>query len=108
MHNKFKRHHWLAAASTIVFTLVGLAASPVLAKGTAPAQPAPAPAEGTQKPAAGDPSLGEIMVTATRVNRSDYSAPTPTVVIGAPKLEEMGTTNIATYLNTVPVFKPDT
>ena len=108
MHNKFKRHHWLAAASTIVFTLVGLAASPVLAQGTAPEQPASAPAEGTQKPAAGDTSLGEIMVTATRVNRSDYSAPTPTVVIGAPQLEQMATTNIATYLNTVPVFKPDT
>jgi iron complex outermembrane receptor protein len=67
----------------------------------------PDKAVGPGAPAAAS-DIGEISVTATRVNRADYSGPTPTAVVDAAQLEQLATTNIATYLNTLPVFKPDT
>ena len=50
----------------------------------------------------------EVTVTATRVSRADYSAPTPTVAVGAQQLEQFATTNLANYLDTVPMFSGST
>jgi len=110
MQGNFKRCNLSMEVSIIALALAVFAASVALAQTSVPdklAGPvAAASTEGSSSVSPGD--LGEITVTATRVNRADYSAPTPTVVVGAAQLEQMATTNIATYLNTVPVFKPDT
>lgn len=49
-------------------------------------------------------TLEEISVTASRVQRSGFSAPTPTTIVGAEQLQERGVTNIADLLNELPSF----
>jgi iron complex outermembrane recepter protein len=53
-------------------------------------------------------ALEEIEVTATRVDRAGYTAPTPTTVITNEALQQEGITNIAQALNQMPEFKADT
>ena len=53
-------------------------------------------------------TVGAVTVTASRVNRAGYLAPTPTVVVGTEQLEQRGTTNVGAYLNEVPAFRPTT
>ena len=50
----------------------------------------------------------EVTVTASRVDRTGYSAPTPTTVISSETLEQQGATNILSVLNEVPAFKATT
>lgn len=45
-----------------------------------------------------------ITVTASRVNRTGYTAPTPTTVVGVEDLANRAATNIADVLNAVPSF----
>lgn len=47
-----------------------------------------------------------IVVTASRVARDGFSAPTPTTVIGAAQLEARGATNVSTVLYEIPAFRP--
>jgi iron complex outermembrane recepter protein len=106
-----KRHNLLPTAAGLALTFALLAASGAVAQNasTSTAPPA-APAEVPQNASADDSSaaaIGEITVTATRVNRADYSAPTPTVVVGATQLEQFATSNVANYLDTMPMFKSD-
>lgn len=49
--------------------------------------------------------LEELVVTASRVNRSGFSAPTPTTMLGEEELRLSGRSNIADSLNDVPSFK---
>lgn len=49
-----------------------------------------------------------ITVTASRVARDGYTAPTPTTVIGADALQARGATNIADVLNETPAFRAST
>jgi iron complex outermembrane receptor protein len=49
-------------------------------------------------------TLEEISVTASRVQRSGFSAPTPTTIVGAEQLQERGVTNVADLLNELPSF----
>lgn len=58
------------------------------------------------KGAAKDPSLEEITVTATRVQRSDFSAPTPTTILSAEDIQKTGATNIGDMTSFVPAFQP--
>ncbi len=53
-------------------------------------------------------AVEEVVVTATRVDRSGYTAPTPTTVITAQSLEQKGIANIAEALNQIPAFKAST
>jgi len=52
--------------------------------------------------------LGEVTVTASRVGRSGYTAPTPTTIIGEEQMQRIGATNIAQALNLLPAVKADT
>ena len=54
------------------------------------------------------PSGGDIVVTASRVNREGYNAPTPTTIVGADALAARGETNIGALLNELPAFKAST
>jgi outer membrane receptor protein involved in Fe transport len=56
----------------------------------------------------GGGSVGEITVTASRVNRQGYTAPTPTVTVSTVQMEQRATVNIGQYLDEVPAFRPTT
>jgi outer membrane receptor protein involved in Fe transport len=83
---------------------LGLAASPLGAQttepGTEPAAetPAAAPAEGE----------GTIVVTASRIARLGFTAPTPMTVVGVGDLENRAATNIADVLTVLPSFASGT
>jgi iron complex outermembrane receptor protein len=51
-----------------------------------------------------DTDLDEVVVTASRVDRAGFTAPTPTTTVGLQELQKSGTTNVADFLNTVPAF----
>jgi len=53
-------------------------------------------------------ALGEITVTASRVNRQGYTAPTPTVTVSTVQLEQRATVNIGQFLDEIPAFRPTT
>ena len=46
-----------------------------------------------------------VVVSASRIDRAGYSAPTPTVSIGAATLEQRATVNIGDILNEIPSFR---
>jgi outer membrane receptor protein involved in Fe transport len=48
---------------------------------------------------------GQIVVTATRLSRDGYTAPTPTTVVGQEFVEQRAITNIGDALNKVPAFR---
>lgn len=52
-----------------------------------------------------DRESAEIIVTASRVQRDGFDAPTPTTIVSAEVLEARGATNVATVLNEIPSFK---
>lgn len=66
-----------------------------------------ASAAAAQAPAAapGDTQLDNVVVTASRVSREGFNAPTPTTVIGEVQLEARGFTNITDAINETPVFR---
>ena len=45
-----------------------------------------------------------IIVTGTNIVRNGYTAPTPVTVVGEEQIQTSATTNIADYVNTIPVF----
>jgi outer membrane receptor protein involved in Fe transport len=79
-----------------------LHAAPILAQEAAPSQSA------QSVPVAVDDAIGDIVVTASRIQRSGFTAPTPTTIIGAAAIEGRGATNIGTVLNETPTFKAST
>jgi iron complex outermembrane recepter protein len=74
------------------------------------AQTTPAPAESSTDNGANaqQEAPTEVTVTASRIQRSGYTAPTPTTIIGADQLERIGATNIAQALDMLPSVKADT
>lgn len=67
-----------------------------------PAGPLPAPAEAA---ASATGAVQSVVVSASRIDRAGYSAPTPTVSIGAAALEQRATVNIGDILNEIPSFR---
>src|SRR5690554_3708 len=49
--------------------------------------------------------IEEVMVSASRVQRDGFSAPTPTQVVNAERLEVRGATNVGDVLNEMPAFR---
>ena len=49
--------------------------------------------------------MEEVLVTASRVQRDGFSAPTPTQVVNAERLEVRGATNVGDVLNEMPAFR---
>ena len=64
----------------------------------------PSPAFVLAQPAPGqdDSTLDEVMVTASRITRAGFEAPTPTTVITAEDIDKAAPVNIADYVNTLP------
>lgn len=81
--------------------LASVSASALLLGGTAHAADTPpdAPAEATA------PDEGaSIVVTGSRIKRTELTAPNPVVSINAESLQQAGTTNITEYLRTLPAL----
>ncbi len=78
-----------------------LLAQPAFAQGAAPAKDAATKAAETSA----DTSATEIVVTASRISRDGYSAPTPTTVVGQDFVQQRAITNIGEALNKVPAFR---
>lgn len=71
---------------------------------------APAWAQNAAQPAApataaSDDAAGDIVVTASRITRDGFSAPTPTTVVGQDFIQQRAITNIGDALNKVPAFR---
>jgi outer membrane receptor protein involved in Fe transport len=96
--NKRLSSHRAMLCSASLAALMGMATAPALAQGAETGAPAAA-----ADPA--DASIADIVVTASRIQRSGFTAPTPTTVIGAAAIESRGATNIGTVLNETPQFK---
>jgi iron complex outermembrane recepter protein len=52
--------------------------------------------------------VAEVLVTGSRIQRNGYSAPTPTTIVGADRIEQEGATNVLEVLNEQPSFKAST
>jgi iron complex outermembrane receptor protein len=85
---------WVYGAS---LTALATAALPVVAQAQAQAESQAAAKEVTD--------LDELVVTATRVARSGFTAPTPTTVIGEEQLQARAAVNVADVLNEIPAFR---
>jgi len=85
---KFKKPLLMLTVSTVALSLGQMA----FAQDTAPADDGAA--------------VGEIVVTASRIARSGFSAPTPTTVVGVEQVQARGATNVTDVLNEVPAFRP--
>jgi outer membrane receptor protein involved in Fe transport len=78
-------------------------------------QPAPATAPSANAPISTAPisttpgdsprDAGDIIVTASRIARTGYTAPTPTTVVSQEFVEQRALTNIGDALNKVPAFR---
>jgi outer membrane receptor protein involved in Fe transport len=55
-----------------------------------------------------DTMIQEVVVTATRVQRSGFEAPTPTTIVSKEEFDIRGTTNFADFLNELPAFVAET
>ncbi len=81
---------WAAAALQMTFTVAAFAQSPGSLRGSDEAS---------------TPLLEEVTVTATRVQRTDFTAPTPTTILSAQDLTATGATNIGDMTSIVPAFQ---
>ncbi|MBG6120219.1 outer membrane receptor protein involved in Fe transport [Sphingobium sp. JAI105] len=91
--------------------LMGATALSMLSMGApAMAQDAPGPDASAQgapvqdTPAEGAPAQ-DIIVTASRVNRTGFTAPTPTTVLNATELQRRAPNNVSEVLNELPSFR---
>lgn len=51
-------------------------------------------------------SVDEVVVTASRIARSGFDAPTPTKVLDSESIQQRGLTNVGDFLIEVPAFRP--
>jgi outer membrane receptor protein involved in Fe transport len=88
----------LAAALQVVYPAAAMAQT-VQDPVTEPAAPSAPSAAPSAAP------MGQVVVTASRVVRSGFSAPTPTTVLNADDFRQKGQTGLGEILNAVPSFK---
>jgi iron complex outermembrane receptor protein len=50
--------------------------------------------------------INEVVVTASRVQRDGFTAPTPTTVLGAAEIEAQGARNLSSVLFELPAMRP--
>lgn len=77
--------------------------APEPAKAASSSPPRPATPKRAEFPRA--TFMEEVLVTASRVQRDGFSAPTPTQVVNAERLEVRGATNVGDALNEMPAFR---
>jgi len=99
-------HTHSAAGMRRMLLTTASAVAALVAGSQAAAQTAETPAVDTVAPAPqADTATGEIVVTASRIQRSGFTAPTPTNIVSSAAIEGRGATNLGTILNEQPQFK---
>ena len=88
--------------SKLLSSTLGVAAVLTTA-GLARAQSQTAPVAGSSAD-----SISEVVVTATRIARQGYSAPTPTTVVGVQDIQASAPVNLADYINELPQLSGST
>ena len=88
------RPHVLSGVSILALSL----GAPSLAL----AQAAPATTAAAAAAAGGSTEVSEVVVTASRIVRDGYTAPTPTTVVGAADIAKSSVSNVADYVNQLP------
>jgi outer membrane receptor protein involved in Fe transport len=53
-------------------------------------------------------TVGEVIVTGSRLGRNGYDAPTPVNVVGQERMNQLAITNVGDALNQIPSFRPIT
>ena len=96
-----RRSKWLNGVGA-----AAVVAGAALAVGLSPAAPARAAEAAAPNKAA--TTVEEVFVTASRVNRTGFTAPTPTTVVSAEDLQLRAISNIADALNQSPAFLGNT
>ena len=100
--------------SASALAVAALLALPAMAQDAGSAQPAGTPTvPGTptttetvqSQPDTATPGGSAIVVPASRIQRSGFTAPTPTTIIGAGAIANRAATNLGTVLNETPQFK---
>src|SRR5687767_4554220 len=91
MHHTSLRGAFMRGKSRLFSVLVSTSVSAVSQAQTAPNAEAP---------------LEEIEVTASRISRSGFTAPTPTTTLGAEDRELRASTTVANLLNELPSIRP--
>jgi outer membrane receptor protein involved in Fe transport len=106
IHSALTAFSALALAVPVYAQTAGAAdGAPAVAHDPAAVAPAPAQPIGD----AGTPAaMQSVVVSASRIDRAGYSAPTPTTTIGAATLEQRATVNVGDLLNEVPAFRAST
>jgi iron complex outermembrane receptor protein len=97
----------LARASGVAFAMILLHASAASAQTVSPASSNPAASnDGVQADQVADTDEGgEIIVSASRIQRAGFDAPTPTTVLGELELSQGNRPNIGETLNDLPQFR---
>ncbi|MGI4880253.1 MAG: TonB-dependent receptor domain-containing protein, partial [Janthinobacterium lividum] len=67
---------------------------------------APGPGDQVTASAEPDAAVGDIVVTGSRLGRTNYDAPTPVNIVSDERLKSLGITNVADALNQIPSFRP--
>lgn len=97
-----KQNSLSLTASAAVLALVSIA-TPAMAQ-TAD-QAAPQDTTAVPETAEQTPSDGAIVVTGSRIRRSDFTTPNPVVTLGAQTLQDSGTTNLTDFLTGYPALQ---
>lgn len=91
MHSiKCSRRTWLAASTGALALFCGHGAL----------------AAAADESSAESPKVEEVVVTASRVQRTGFTAPTPTTVLGQDDLQKTGASNIGQMMTEIPAFQP--
>jgi iron complex outermembrane receptor protein len=94
-------HSALAALGMLVLAAPAHAQSQV----TEPAAPVEASAPVAPPPEAPAAAVQSVVVSASRIDRAGYAAPTPTTTVSAAALEQRAIVNIGDILNEMPAFR---
>jgi len=87
------RHLKTRVLGTVGLTVLSLIASPAFAQTAADP---------------GGETVQEVVVTASRIVREGFTAPTPTTVLGAEQLQKSGATNVGDLTRLIPSFQATT
>lgn len=88
---------------TLMLSASVLALTPTVARAQDPT-PNAAPERSSPPSAEGAAPATEVVVTGSRIARTGYSAPQPLTVTSAAEINTTASSNVAQYLNTLPVF----
>ena len=95
-------------SASIAIVALCLAVTPAMAQGTGDSKDAPpalAPAKGADGQVAPTTQGADLVVTASRIAKAGYNAPTPVTVVSAEQIKQTAPNDIADALSTLPAFR---